>query len=162
MRAALRTLLTLSILVPASLASAADEDAHLRHPWVFHLIQAHLWEAAVAAGTDYYPPTYEQDGFTHATSNPDLLLNVANHFYPSVPGNWYCLRMSVDSLAAAGVEVVFEGTAPVGDTPADFEGTTDELFPHIEGGIPPGAVLEVHPVTRAADGTFLSVTGVTD
>ncbi|MEM9173325.1 MAG: DUF952 domain-containing protein [Pseudomonadota bacterium] len=133
----------------------------MTHPFLYHLVQADLWQAAVDGDTMYYPPTYEQDGFTHATANPDLLLNVANHFYTEVPGKWLCLRMTVDSLAVGDVEVVFEGTAPVGDKEADFPGTDDELFPHILGGIHPATVLEVHDVIRAEDGTFLSVTGVT-
>lgn len=132
------------------------------HPYVFHLVQADLWDQAVAADQVYYPPTYSVDGFTHGTSNPDKLLNVANHFYPDVPGNWYCLRMTVDSLAAAGVETVYEGTAPVGDKQPDFEGADDELFPHILGGIAPAAVLEAHPVERSSSGQFLRIQGVTD
>ena len=109
----------------------------------------------------YFPPTYQVDGFTHGTSNPDKLLNVANHFYPDVEGDWYCLKMTVESLASTGVKTVFEGTAPVGDTQPDFDGADDELFPHILGGIHPEAVLNVHQVLRDADGTFLSIEGVT-
>lgn len=161
--------LACALLVSLLPAASAEEpetvmasDAHTEHPWLFHLIQADLWQAAVDGDTEYYPPTYDQDGFTHATANPELLLNVANHFYTEVPGRWRCLRMTVDSLAAAGVETVFEGTAPVGDKQPDFEGTDDELFPHVLGGIHPSAVLEVHEVERAADGTFLRVVGVTD
>lgn len=138
-----------------------EKQGHLKHPYLFHLVQAKLWESAVNAESDYFPPTYDQDGFTHATANPELLLNVANHFYLDVPGQWLCLRMTVDSLRAAGTEVVFEGTAPVGDREADFAGTDEELFPHILGGIDPSAVLEVHKVTRNEDGTFLAVAGVT-
>ena len=143
---------------------AAQEDAEeqLVHAYLFHLIQADLWQAAVAGNTVYYPPTYAQDGFTHATANPDLLLNVANHFYADVPGDWLCLRMTVESLSKHGVEVIFEETAPVGDKQPDFEGTNDELFPHMLGGIPPAAALEVHTVRRAKDGIFLAVDGVTD
>ncbi|MEM7221208.1 MAG: DUF952 domain-containing protein [Pseudomonadota bacterium] len=132
------------------------------HPYVFHLVQATLWDQAVADGTTYYPPTYEQDGFTHGTSNPQKLLAVANHFYPDVPGDWYCLRMTVASLQATGVTTVFEGTAPVGDKQPDFEGATDELFPHIHGGLHPDAVLQAHAVARGADGEFLSIADVTE
>lgn len=131
-------------------------------PYVFHMVQARLWDQVVADDATYYPPTYEADGFTHGTSNPAKLMNVANHFYPDVPGKWYCLRMTVESLAATGVTTIFEGTAPVGDIPPDFEGATDELFPHILGGITPAAVLEVHSINRGPDGTFLSVSGVTE
>ncbi len=132
------------------------------HPYVFHLVQAVLWDKTVAEGTTYYPPTYAVDGFTHGTSNPNKLLNVANHFYPDVAGDWYCLRMTVESLKHTGVETVYEGTAPVGDIAPDFEGAGDELFPHIHGGLTAAAVLEVHAVVRDAGGRFLSIAGITD
>lgn len=142
--------------------SSINEDQHMAHPYLFHLVQADLWETALSTDSTYFPPTYEQDGFTHATANPDLLLNVANHFYTEVPGEWLCLRMTVESLESEGTEVVFEGTAPVGDKEPDFPGTDDELFPHILGGIHPATVLAVHGVIRSSDGTFLQVIGVTD
>jgi uncharacterized protein (DUF952 family) len=136
---------------------------HTDHPYVFHLIQSHLWEETTRLNdTYYYPPTYEIDGFTHGTSNPEKLLAVANHFYPDVEGDWFCLRMTVESLKKTGVETVFEGTAPVGDIQPDFEGAGDELFPHIQGGIKPDAVLEAHKVIRAEDGRYISIDGVTN
>ena len=131
------------------------------HPFVFHLVQATLWDQNIASDSTYYPPTYEVDGFTHGTSNPQKLLNVANHFYPDVQGDWYCLRMTVESLKTSGVETVYEGTAPVGDIQPDFEGAGDELFPHIHGGLKASAVLEAHKVNRADDGAFLSIEGIT-
>ena len=133
-----------------------------KHPFVFHLVQATLWDQNIASDSTYYPPTYEVDGFTHGTSNPQKLLNVANHFYPDVPGDWYCLRMTVESLKASGVETVYEGTAPVGDIQPDFEGAGDELFPHIKGGLKPAAVIGTHEVIRGDKGTFLSIKGITD
>lgn len=123
-------------------------------------MQADLWATAVAESTVYFPPTYDQDGFTHGTANSSKLLMVANHFYTDVPGDWLCLRMTISSLAATGVEVIFEGTAPVGDKPADFDATNTELFPHLQGGIHPDAVLEAHVVERDAQGGFLAVVGV--
>ncbi len=162
----MKPLLTAGIVLMLSACASQQleqpREGHLEHPYLFHLIQEDLWQEAVRTNSLYYPPTYEQDGFTHATANPALLLNVANHFYTDVPGQWRCLRMTVDSLKQAGIETVFEGTAPVGDKQPDFPGTDDELFPHVLGGIPPAAVLEVHEVVRSDDGTFLSVTGVTD
>ena len=134
---------------------------HTDHPFVFHLVQASLWEETIESGGVYYPPTYDIDGFTHGTANPEKLLAVANHFYPDVEGDWYCLRMTVESLEATGVSTVYEGTAPVGDIQPDFEGSGDELFPHIHGGIAPGAVLEKHLVLRDETGTFLSIDSVT-
>lgn len=129
---------------------------------VYHLVQARLWNSVLEAGSTYYPPTYEVDGFIHATANPNRLLDVANHFYRNVPGEWYCLQMTVQSIAGTGVETVFEATAPVGDIQPEFDGAGDELFPHIFGGLRPAAVLRVFPVTRSADGAFLTIKGVTD
>lgn len=134
---------------------------HQNHDHVYHLVQARLWHPVAESGGTYYPPTYEADGFIHGTANPDKLLNVANHFYRDVPGEWYCLCMTVDSLASTGVKTVFEGTAPVGDIQPEFEGAGDELFPHLFGGITPAAVLQVLSVTRAADGAFLAIEGIT-
>jgi hypothetical protein len=63
-------------------------------------------------------------------------------------------------LSATGVQTIFEGTAPVGDIQADFDGTDSELFPHILGGIHPSAVLQVHVVSRDEEGRFLAVSDV--
>ena len=135
-------------------------EAHLEHPYVFHLVQISLWDKAVKAGETYYPPTYEADGFTHATANPEYLLTIGNHFYKETKGDWALLKMTVESLKQTGVETIFEGTAPVGDKQADFDGSESELFPHILGGIKADAVLEILSVSRAEDGEFLSIQGL--
>ena len=146
---------------PCATIMAADTEVKNRHPYVFHLVQKNLWEEASSSEDQvYYPPTYKQDGFTHGTANPEKLLTVANHFYKDVPGDWLCLRMTVDSLKISGVVTVFEGTAPVGDKPADFDGNDDELYPHILGGISPMAVIDTHKVFRAEDGVFTAIEGV--
>lgn len=129
---------------------------------IYHLVQHGLWEKASTSGQTYFPPTYDQDGFIHATANPSLLLNVANHFYQDVPGEWLCLEMTVDGLNKTGVQVIFEATAPVGDKAADFDGTHDEKFPHIYGGIDPSVVVAEHPVIRDAEGRFLSIKGISE
>lgn len=148
-----------TIFISQSFANTTDPSSEYttKYPYIFHLIQKESWEKALAEKSTYYPPTYTQDEFTHATANPDFLLIIGNHFYKGVEGDWLCLRMSVDTLQSTGVKTIFEGTAPVGDKQPDFPGTDSELFPHILGGIHPSAVLQVHTVTRATDGTFLAV-----
>lgn len=153
----------LTLLLTTRLCAETDETTTkytAKYPYIFHLIQKESWDAALASNTTYYPPTYKQDEFTHATANPDFLLIIGNHFYKDVTGEWLCLRMSVDSLQSTGVKTIFEGTAPVGDKQPDFPGTDSELFPHIMGGINAAAVLQAHRVVRAKDGTFLTVVGV--
>ena len=155
--------LTASLLIQTG-ASASDENPEIRRKISLHFSPraGRALNDALETNSTYYPPTYSQDGFTHATANPDFLLTIGNHFYTDVEGGWLCLRMSVDSLAGTGVRTIFEGTAPVGDKEADFEGTDSELFPHILGGIHPSAVLQAHNVFRSENGRFLSVENITD
>lgn len=157
-------LFLLTFLSQNSLAAseASTEEYIKKYPYVYHLVQKDLWDKALETNSTYFPPTYSQDKFTHATANPDFLLTIGNHFYPDVEGEWLCLRMSVASLLTTGVQTIFEGTAPVGDKQADFEGTDSELFPHILGGIHPSAVLQAHVVSRDNEGRFLAVLDVVD
>ena len=47
---------------------------HDKHTDIYHMVQTHNWEAAKASDAKvYYPPTYAQDGFTHATADPKYL-----------------------------------------------------------------------------------------
>jgi len=136
----------------------------LKHPFVFQLVQATLWNQNIESDGTYYPLNYEVDGFTHGTSNPQKLLDVANHFYLDVKGHWYCLRMTAESLKASGVETTYEGAAnQLGISTRVSMGAYNELFPRIHGGLKASAVLEVHTVNRARpdEGTFLSIEGTT-
>jgi len=130
-----------------------------RHPYLFHVACKDLWEEAKKNNAVYYPPTFKEDGFTHMTADPTKLVDVLNHFYKQVPGNWVCLKMNVDTLRGCGIEVTFEETAPVGDIEAIDMG--DQLFPHLQGGIPTkGVVLEELPVIRQKDGAFVDIPGI--
>ena len=132
------------------------------YPFVFHLVQAALWNQKTQNDGTYYPPTYEVDGCTHATSNPQKLLNVANHFYLDVKGEWYCLRMTVESLKASGVETTYDdAVTQQGISTRISMGAYDEVFPRIQGGLKASAVLETHTVNRAPGGTFLSIENIT-
>ena len=145
--------------------AAAAEQA--RHPYLYHVARVDRWETAKSEGGTYLPPTFEADGgFTHMTADPSKLIDVLNHFYKGVPGEWVCLRTTAAALgsnASTAGALRFEHTSPVGDTPAIDMG--DQLFPHLYAGIPAGAgagvVLEEAAVSRAPDGTFLSIPGVT-
>jgi len=127
---------------------------------IYHLALHADWADVVEQGGTYYPPTYDQDGFTHGTSDTDKLLEVANHFYAGSCGDWVCLEMTVASLGSSGVEVRFEPAAAVGeqDGQLDSRGQASPiLFPHLYGGISPAVVINVHPVERDAAGTFTSI-----
>ena len=48
---------------------------------IYHLAPLERWEKA---GEEYFPATYDQDGFVHATKDPEMLMDIANHFYKCV------------------------------------------------------------------------------
>ena len=124
---------------------------------IYHLALQADWERTISSMATYYPPTYEQDGFTHGTLNPDRLLAVANHFYQHSQGDWVCLAMTKAGLAATGVEVKFEPAANVGHQDGTLDPTESELFPHLYGGIAPSAVHGIYPVVRTSEGQFLHI-----
>ena len=45
-------------------------------PPLYHLVPAQQWKDVEAAGTAYFPATYEADGFTHMTEDASVLLTV--------------------------------------------------------------------------------------
>ena len=124
---------------------------------IYHLALRSDWGQVVADAAIYYPPTYQQDGFTHGTGNPDRLLEVANHFYQTSQGDWVCLAMTEASLAATSVVVKFEPAAHVGNQDGALNGSDPELFPHLYGGIAPAAVHGIYPVIRDAQGGFIQI-----
>lgn len=141
----------------------AKRPKHDEHTHIYHLVQKPLWEECKAKDATYFPPTYEADGFTHATADPKFLLGVANHFYKDVKADWLCLGMTRSSLAAANITVKFENPSPVGTTPAlNEEQSGGERFPHIYGGIPSsgGVVFEERVVKRTEDGSYVSIDGL--
>ena len=61
---------------------------------------------------EYFPPTYQQDGFVHCKSDPYMLIDIANAFYKSNTNfNWVCISLWVTKLN----DVRFEAPAPVGN-----------------------------------------------
>jgi uncharacterized protein (DUF952 family) len=131
---------------------------------IYHMCQKSLWEEAVSAGKAYYPPTFEQDGFfTHATGVPERLLDLANHFYKTVPGEWICVELSCSALKGkAGIVTKFEEAKPVGSTQPP---SVTWIYPHIFGGIPShveGVVTNTFHMKRDENGNYLSIVGLTD
>lgn len=135
---------------------------HDKHTDIFHLVQKELWEKCKESGETYFPPTYAEDGFTHATADPTKLLDVANYFYQDVVADWLCLKMTRATLASANMTLKFEDPSPVGKKPAlTTEMSGGERFPHIYGGIPAtGVVVQEYVVNRSEKGEYLSIEGL--
>ena len=122
---------------------------------IYHLVLRADWVAAVDSNETYYPPTFEQDGLTHAAPDTETLIKVANQFYRGVQGPWCFLAISIARLNRAGIDVRFEPAAAVGDREDHFTGSEALMFPHIYGGIPEQAVVYIGLVELDQEGTFL-------
>jgi uncharacterized protein (DUF952 family) len=148
-----------------------------KHAILYHLAPAARWASVAERGEeDYKPETFEQDGFTHLTADPSLLLAVGNSFYKPSKGDWLLLDLDVSKIGARKVK--YEPAAPVGETQpseelkkrqkgaggsdgdGDGEGPAETLFPHLYGGIPKSAVVKERKVVRGEDGSFLGIEGM--
>jgi uncharacterized protein (DUF952 family) len=112
---------------------------------IYHLCPVARWNAWPAE-TPYLPEPYEQDGFIHCTAGDELLLQVANRFYRTVPGDFVALVIETNLLTS---RLVWEAPSP-GDTLAP-------QFPHIYGPINPGAIVDVRSMQRDGTGTFIAI-----
>ena len=110
----------------------AQRQAWRSPQWIYHLALADEWRSAKACG-DYRRSTrglaLEQVGFIHA-SGADQVETTFRRFYADAEG---VLLLTIDP-ARLGVPVRWEA-AP----------DSDELFPHIVGPLPVGAVLLAEP-----------------
>jgi uncharacterized protein (DUF952 family) len=130
------------------MTSPQDDD-------IFHLVQVDVWNECKASKADYAPPTYEQDGFIHATNEASFLLRVANQYFKETPGDFLLLRIRPSLLKDAPVK--YESP-----TEAVGEGTAEDAvtFPHIYGTVNTDSVVEEYAVTRTEDGSFSGVVGL--
>lgn len=130
----------------------------------YHMCEIRKFERQLKEGGGrYFPPTYAQDGFVHCSSDPRMLLDIANAFYKSSPvteeAEWAVLSLMTHQLG----DVRFEAPAPVGGVTRAEDSDpsrTQPLFPHIYGPITAASVVRSFRMLRAADGTFLSIEGL--
>lgn len=105
---------------------------------IYHMLPVSAWTKQ-PADAPYRGDTLASEGFIHCTGERDLLLQVANRFYRTIPDRFVIL--SIDE-ARVQPEVRWE--------PAD-----GQIFPHIYGALNLDAVQKVITFPRTEDGTFL-------
>jgi uncharacterized protein (DUF952 family) len=105
---------------------------------VFHIVSVAAWPAAEASGS-YRPESLATEGFIHF-SNAGQVAATANRYYREVDG----LQVLEVDPALLGAELRPE-TSP----------STGELFPHLYGPLPIGAVVAIHPLPRDPAGDYV-------
>ena len=127
------------------MSDAAATDAYIRHI----VPAAHF--RALPESAPYLPAEFDKDGFIHCTRERDVLLQIANHYYRDVPGEFLVLVIDPTRVTAP---VKFEPPFP---PPPPDAPLARHLFPHIYGPLDREAIVEVHPARRAPDGAFVEV-----
>lgn len=89
-------------------------------------------------------------GFLHLTHGAEVLVQVANAFVRSAPGDFVVLEVDPARLTA---ELRWEPPDPPAAPGTAMFG---KLFPHLYGPLNREAVVGARPAVRAPDGTFLS------
>jgi uncharacterized protein (DUF952 family) len=110
---------------------------------IYHLAPATRWNSW-PENKPYLPAEYEKEGFIHCTSGDELMIKVANHYYRNVPGDFVLLVIDMLKLEDPASPIKWE-KSPVFGLP----------FPHIYGPIDRKAIVEVRPIQRTDDGTFV-------
>ncbi len=107
----------------------------------FHLVAAEYYRDT-DRGAPYVPAAFADDGFIHCTDGAENVAEVANRYYRDDRRMYIVL---VIDKALVEPRVVY-------DDPA-------RIYPHIYGALNRDAIVDVRPVLRAADGSFLPLDG---
>jgi uncharacterized protein (DUF952 family) len=87
---------------------------------------------------EYRPRAFAREGFVHTTRRAEHLHEVANRYYQSDPRPYVVL--TIDLARFSGMW--------------RYDLPNDE-YPHLYAAIPRGVVVEISPIGRGPDGSFL-------
>lgn len=108
----------------------------MRGRLALHLTGAADWDAT-PPDEPYRAASLTHEGFIHLTHRPSDMVEVANAYYRSEPGPHVVLTVDLDRLSA----------------PWRYDG--DRRYPHVYGPLDRDAIIDVRPIRRAPDGTFM-------
>lgn len=106
-------------------------------PLTFHLVRADYFRSC-DAHSDYVPAAFDDDGFIHCTDGAQNLADTANRHYRDDRNMYVALVIDVAKVRA---DVRYEDDA--------------RIYPHIYGPLNRDAIVNIIPVLREADGSFL-------
>lgn len=95
---------------------------------VFHFARPEAWQRAQASGV-YRPDEFEREGFIHCATEAQIDGVIARHLRGGGPR----IRLRIDA-GVLGDALVYE-----------WSGASNDLYPHIFGGLPLSAVRAAEP-----------------
>jgi len=114
---------------------------------IYHITSRDAWQQALESGM-YTAPSLDKEGFIHASTR-EQVIRVGNAFYTTVPN---CVLLAIDETLLPAPPVWEPPVHPNPDTPPTPE--EQELFPHIYGPIPVGAVVKIVDFSVGLDGMY--------
>ena len=102
-----------------------------------HLVATEAWEAT-DRDQPYRHPSLEAEGFIHCTDGDAEMARTANRHYAGDERPFVVLTVDLDRIVA----------------PWRYD-DPGSPYPHVYGPIERAAIVDVRPMPRAADGTFL-------
>jgi uncharacterized protein (DUF952 family) len=105
---------------------------------IYHLVPAEYYRDCDSS-RDYSPQSFADEGFIHCTDGEQNVADTANRYYKDDRRMYVVLAIDVGRVKA---EVRYEDGA--------------RIYPHIHGPLNRDAIVEVLPILRGADGTFLA------
>ncbi|MFB9393728.1 DUF952 domain-containing protein [Streptomyces coeruleoprunus] len=107
---------------------------------LFHVVPLDEWSAD--PGDAYRPASLASEGFVHCSADEAAALAIAEAHYRDTAGPLLVLVVDEELLTPE----------------VRWEGSEDELFPHVYGPVDRRAVVDVLEVRRDADGHALDLT----
>lgn len=125
-------------------AALLPQDAAQGEPEpIYHIAPLRAWYAALAAG-EYRAASLAAEGFIHCSTRGQVL-RVANRFFMA---DDELVILCIDPRAVQAA-LRFEAPAHADDSPVQ------EIFPHVYGALPLGAVVAIADLRRGAHGDFV-------
>ena len=103
----------------------------------YHGVPQPYWNA-LAPAEPYVPSDFEREGFIHCTDGREAISIILTQYYKEDAGEWLVLSIDKSRIAA----------------PVKYEDPAG-IFPHVYGPLNRDAIVDVKPIGRASDGTFL-------
>ena len=115
---------------------------------IYHLVPADYFRAQ-ASDQPYKPQTFDNEGFIHCTAGADLLIEIANTYFDTLPDVLLVLEIDPKRLTAPlkyepPIHPTHQDPLPEEHTPPD----PTILFPHIYGLLNREAVIDSFSLQR--------------
>ena len=121
---------------------------------IYHLVPVSYYRSQ-SQDHPYQPETFAQEGFIHCTAGTEMLVQVANRYFNTLPEELLVLEINPNDLTAP---LKFEPSIPPAGQPLTGREISppnqDVLFPHIYGPLNRKAIIQCFAMQRDETGKW--------